>query len=143
MCLTDKFWTALLGVLGRPDIDTDPRFSSPSARSENRDALTEALDAEFRRQPTRHWLAALGGVLPISPVYDLASALENPFLQENGMVSAVPHPARADMRVLSNPLKINGQRLSQRVCSAPGADNDALLGGGQPGLGLEPSKTSA
>ena len=128
MCLTDKFWNALLGVLGRPDIGADPRFSTPSARSANREALTEALDAEFRRQPTRHWLAALGGVLPISPVYDLASALENPFLRENGMVSAVPHPARPDLRVLSNPLKINGQRLPQRVCSAPGADNDALLG---------------
>jgi crotonobetainyl-CoA:carnitine CoA-transferase CaiB-like acyl-CoA transferase len=89
-------------------------------------------------------------VLPISPVYDLASALENPFLRENGMVSAVPHPARADMRVLSNPLKINGQRLPQRVCSASGADNEALLGGVpsaadllQSGGGAGSSKTSA
>jgi crotonobetainyl-CoA:carnitine CoA-transferase CaiB-like acyl-CoA transferase len=128
MCLTEKFWSALLGVLGRPDIGADPRFSTQAARGANRDALTGVLDAEFRRQPTRHWLAVLGGVLPISPVCDLASALENPFLRENGMVSAVPHPERPGMRELSNPLKINGKRLAQRVCSAAGADNEALLG---------------
>jgi hypothetical protein len=31
------------------------------------------------------------------------------------------------MRVLANPIKINGQRLGQRVCSPPGADNDEIL----------------
>ena len=44
------------------------------------------------------------------------------------MIASVPHPARADMRVLSNPIKINGERMSQRVCSAPGADNAEVLG---------------
>jgi crotonobetainyl-CoA:carnitine CoA-transferase CaiB-like acyl-CoA transferase len=71
----------------------------------------------------------LGGVLPVAPVFDLEEALENPFLKSTQMISQVPHPARADMRVLANPIKINGQRLSQQVCSAPGADNAAILGG--------------
>ena len=64
----------------------------------------------------------------MAPVLDLQEALENPFLRSTRMISQVPHPARADMRVLSNPIKINGERLSQKVCSAPGADNDAVLG---------------
>lgn len=128
MCLTDKFWNALLGVLGRADLNGDPRFSSQSARANNREALTAALDAEFRREPTKHWMNVLAGVLPIAPVFDLEQALENPFLRATGMIANVPHPQRPDMRVLANPIKINGQRLSQRVCSAPGADNAALLG---------------
>ncbi len=127
MCLTEKFWTALVDAIGRPELAKDPRFASAKARNENREPLTAALDAEFRKQATAHWLKLLGGVLPIAPVCDLDEALESPFLETNGMINAVPHPARPDMRVLSNPIKINGERLSQRVCSAPGADNASLL----------------
>jgi crotonobetainyl-CoA:carnitine CoA-transferase CaiB-like acyl-CoA transferase len=127
MCLTDKFWNALLGVIGRTDLNADARFSTPAARAGNREALTAALDAEFRKHPTAHWIEALGGVLPVAPVYDLEQALENPFLESNGMVASVPHPERPDLRVLANPIKINGKRLSQQVCSAPGADNAEIL----------------
>jgi len=128
MCLTDKFWNALLGVLKRTDLNADPRFSTQAARANNREELTAALDAEFRKQPTKHWIGVLGGVLPVAPVFDLEEALENPFLRTTQMISHVPHPARPDMRVLANPIKINGERLSQKVCSAPGADNEAVLG---------------
>ncbi len=136
MCLTDKFWNALLGVLKRPDINADPRFATQAARMTNREVLTETLDGEFRKHPTRHWLRVLAGVLPVAPVFDLEQALENPFVKQTGMVSGVPHPARADLRVLSNPIKINGERLTQRTCSAPGADNAALLKKAQPEAAL-------
>ena len=128
MCLTEKFWTALLNTIERPDLAKDPRFATAKARNENRDALTAELDKAFRKQPTAHWMGVLGGVLPIAPVNDLDRALESPFVAER-MVSHVPHPARPDMRVLANPIKINGQRLSQKVCPPAGADNAAVLGG--------------
>ncbi|QJR09535.1 Acetyl-CoA:oxalate CoA-transferase [Usitatibacter rugosus] len=127
MCLTDKFWNALLGVLNQPAITADARFANQKSRLENRDALTKALDAEFQKHPTTHWLKVLGGVLPIAPVYELSTALDSPFLRATDMIKTVPHPARADLRVLANPIKINGKRLSQEVCSAPGADNAAIL----------------
>jgi len=126
MCLTDKFWNALLDVIGRKDLNSDPRFNTQGARNINREPLTAALDAEFRKQPTAYWMKVLAGVLPIAPVLELDEALESPFLVTNGMISHVPHPARATLRVLANPIKINGQRLSQRVCSAPGADNELV-----------------
>ena len=127
MCMTDKFWDALVATLGRPDIKADARFVSQAARQANREALTKTLDAEFRKQPTRHWLTVLAGVLPVAPVHDMEQALENPFLRTTQMIRNVPHPARPDMRVLANPLKINGKRLEQTVCSQVGADNETYL----------------
>jgi hypothetical protein len=44
------------------------------------------------------------------------------------MVRNVPHPAKPDFRMLANPLKIDGERLEQKVCAALGADSEALLG---------------
>lgn len=67
------------------------------------------------------------GVLPIAPVLELDKALDSPFLRTNGMITHVPHPQRPDMRVLANPIKINGQRLAQATCSPMGADTEVVL----------------
>lgn len=125
--MNDAFWEVLVKGIGRPELGADPRFVDLQARLANRDALTAALDAEFRRQPTAHWLEKLSASLPIGPVYDIARALDNPFPQRTGMIGAVPHPQRGSLRVLASPIRINGRRLEQRAGSAAGADNDALL----------------
>ncbi len=127
-CMTQPFWEALAAGLGRPELARDARFATMAARLENRAALTEAVDAEFRRQPTAHWLATLSAILPIGPVNDIAQALESPFPKQTGMIGTVPHPVRGTLRVLANPIRIDGRRLEQRAGSAAGADNEALLG---------------
>jgi crotonobetainyl-CoA:carnitine CoA-transferase CaiB-like acyl-CoA transferase len=57
----------------------------------------------------------------------MAGALENPFLERTGMIRNTPHPQRNDFRTLANPIKLDGQRLASKVCSALGADTDELL----------------
>jgi hypothetical protein len=44
------------------------------------------------------------------------------------MINVISHPLKSDMRVLANPIKINGQRLSQAPCSQFGADNPHYVG---------------
>jgi crotonobetainyl-CoA:carnitine CoA-transferase CaiB-like acyl-CoA transferase len=127
MCMTDKFWAELVNAVGRPELVLDQRFATQASRQANRDALTEIIDRELSQKPTEHWLAKLNGVLPVAPVLDLAEALENPFLRSTGMIRDTPHPARPDMRTLANPIKINGKRLEQTVCSQLGADNAEYL----------------
>jgi hypothetical protein len=35
------------------------------------------------------------------------------------VVSAVPHPVKGELRVLANPIRIDGVRPAQAVCSPP------------------------
>jgi crotonobetainyl-CoA:carnitine CoA-transferase CaiB-like acyl-CoA transferase len=128
MCMTDKFWFELADAIGRSDLKSETRFSTPSLRHTNRDDLTAILDSEIRKQPTRYWLDKLNGILPIAPVLDVAQALDSPFLAETQMIRNVPHPAKPSLRALANPIKINGMRLEQSVCSSLGADNAAFVG---------------
>jgi crotonobetainyl-CoA:carnitine CoA-transferase CaiB-like acyl-CoA transferase len=128
MCMTDKFWSELVSAIERPDLLSDPRFATQALRQANRDALTAIIDGEMRRQSNAHWLGKLNGVLPIAPVLDLAEALDNPFLKTTGMINVISHPEKPEMRVLANPIRINGQRLSQAPCSAFGVDNPAYVG---------------
>ncbi|MEJ8850036.1 CoA transferase [Variovorax rhizosphaerae] len=116
MCMTDKFWHALLGVIGDPVLTADERFKSQKLRAEHRAELTEALDTAFGKKPTAHWLQVLTGVLPISPVLNVRQALDNPFLQEIDMVKDVPHPADPEMKLLANPIRFDGGRLEQVAC---------------------------
>jgi crotonobetainyl-CoA:carnitine CoA-transferase CaiB-like acyl-CoA transferase len=132
MCMTDKFWTELATAIGRPELISDQRFETQASRQANRDALTGIIDRELSQKPTEHWLATLNGVLPVAPVLDLAQALENPFLRSTGMIRDTPHPAKPDMRTLANPIKINGKRLEQTVCSQLGADNAEYLNNPRP-----------
>ena len=62
----------------------------------------------MRKQPTADWLGKFNGVLPVAPVLDLAQALDNPFLKTTGMINVVAHPAKPELRVLANPIKIDG-----------------------------------
>jgi crotonobetainyl-CoA:carnitine CoA-transferase CaiB-like acyl-CoA transferase len=127
MCMTDRFFGELANAIGRPELPTEPHFATRALRQQNRDALTTIIDAELRKQTNAYWVERLGGVLPIAPVLDLAQALDNPFLRANGMIRHTPHPEKPAMRTLANPIKVDGQRLDQTVCSALGADNETYL----------------
>jgi crotonobetainyl-CoA:carnitine CoA-transferase CaiB-like acyl-CoA transferase len=127
MCMTEKFWQALIKEIGRPDLGTNPDYATVEARRTNRDRLTVVLDEEFRKATTSDWLKRLNGLLPAAPVYDMAQALDNPYLRTIGMVQTVPHPLRPDFRALANPIKLDGRRLPSRSAAALGANTDEML----------------
>jgi crotonobetainyl-CoA:carnitine CoA-transferase CaiB-like acyl-CoA transferase len=109
--------------MDRNDLLSDPRFSDPNTRAKNRAALTEALDPTFCSRTTAAWLAAFNGLLPAAPVHRLDQALDSEFARATGMVSAVSHPAKGSLRVIANPIRIDGARPAQAACSPLGADN--------------------
>lgn len=127
MCMTPKFWEALCRGVGREAWLTDPRFVTPATRREHREALSELLDEVFSTRTTQYWIDALAGRLPLAPVLDLPQALDNPFVHRIGMVQELAHPALPHMRVLANPVRVDGQRLPGRACSPLGADTDTVL----------------
>jgi crotonobetainyl-CoA:carnitine CoA-transferase CaiB-like acyl-CoA transferase len=126
MCMTEKFWRILCEEVCRPDLPVDNRFSTATARRTNRAELTAILDGELKAQTTEYWLSRLTSKIPVAPVYEVPEALNAPFTRATGMVSAVDHPVKGELRVLANPLKIDGQRLSQKACAPLGADNAML-----------------
>ena len=80
------------------------------------------------RAPPAQWLETFNGLLPAAPVYRLDQALDSGFARSAGMVGAVPHPVKGSLRVIANPMRIDGERPAQAACSPLGADNDSLLG---------------
>ena len=129
MCMTPKFWQALAEGIGRPEWLDDPRFATPATRREHRDVLSALLDEAFSGATTGEWMQRFAGKLPVAPVMDIEQALTNPFVGEVGMVQSMPHPQAPEgaLRVLANPVKLDGERLPTKACEPLGAATDALL----------------
>ncbi|MEL7188936.1 MAG: CoA transferase [Pseudomonadota bacterium] len=127
MAQLPKFWETLVDRIGRADLRDDPRFKTNADRLANRIVLTEILDAEFSQKPMAHWQGLLEGFVPVSPVYEMGTALDNPWLRTIGMRDQVEHPTRGPIDVLASPIKLDGQRVPNRLAPDLGADSDAIL----------------
>lgn len=127
MCMTPKFWEALAKGVGREAWLADERFVSVESRRKHRAELSELLDEALGQHTTAHWMGHLAGKLPVAPVLDLPQALSNPYVNDIGMIQQMPHASGSSLRVLANPVRVDGQRLPGRACSPLGADTDELL----------------
>jgi crotonobetainyl-CoA:carnitine CoA-transferase CaiB-like acyl-CoA transferase len=116
MCQTPKFWEAFCDLVGRADLAVDPRFATIPARRDNLGALSCAIDAILLTQPSAHWLALLGGKVPVAPILSPGAALDSPHVAAIGMTDSVEHPDAAGgrLRMLASPFRINGQRPEGR-----------------------------
>ncbi len=73
-------------LLGRSELAEDARFLSNQLRVENRDALTEALEAETRKWPAAKLLAACdAATVPAGPINDIAQVFHDPQVQHRGL----------------------------------------------------------
>lgn len=128
MCQIPKFWDIFCRRVGREEWLDDPRYADVGARREHREALQEELDAFFSTEPTAHWVKLLAGHVPVAPVHDVAEALENPYVETVGMLNRVEHPAKpGGLRMLSNPVRIDGERPPSARAPAMGEHTEEIL----------------
>ncbi len=126
MCNKEKFWAALCHALGRPEWSEDARFRTFKERLKNRDLITELLDAELGKRTTGDWLEIFAGVVPAAPVNDIADALDNPYVLQNGGLQTLDHPAHGPYRMVAPPVRTK-EPAPARAAPQLGADTDAVL----------------
>jgi crotonobetainyl-CoA:carnitine CoA-transferase CaiB-like acyl-CoA transferase len=127
MAQTQRFWELLCEKLGRPELARDEAFKDLQARFDNRDRLTEVLDAEFGKRTSAEWLGILRGVVPCGPVNDMTQALKNPYFLERGGVQEIDHPQRPGFKLVASPIRA-GEPLPARPAPKLGEHTEALLG---------------
>ncbi len=127
MCNKEKFWGLLAQELGHPEWQDDPELCNFKVRLQHRDRVTRELDAALMTAPTAHWLDKLAGKIPVSPVFDVAQALDNPFVHERDGVVDVHYDDGRSTRMIANPIRVPGLELPTRAAPRMGEHNEALL----------------
>ena len=126
MCNKEKFWPALCDAVGRPEWSDDPRFKRFPDRLKHRDLVTELLDEVLKTHTTAEWLKRFAGKVPASPINDVAQALDNPFVVENGRLQTLEHPSAGEFRLVAPPVRVN-EAPPARPGPRLGEHTDALL----------------
>jgi crotonobetainyl-CoA:carnitine CoA-transferase CaiB-like acyl-CoA transferase len=80
-------------LVGREDFVGDPRFASDQLRADNRDAITEAMNAWLATRTTEQAIAELEKArVPAGPVLDLQQVLDDPQVKARELLRYVEHP---------------------------------------------------
>ncbi|MBO9514772.1 MAG: CoA transferase [Variovorax sp.] len=124
MCNKEKFWQLLCEVLGRAEWRDLPEYATMAQRLLHRDRLTAALDDVLGQDSTANWMSRLAGKVPAAPVYDVAQALDNAFVAEQGRVLEFAH-ANGPIRMVASPVRAGPHPV--RAAPALGADTDEVL----------------
>lgn len=93
-------------VIGRPELKTDPRFSSVPARFANVTAYFEVRMEGLKSKTTAEWLELFDAAdVPAMPYHTLDSVLEDPHLQDIGFFEMKQHPTEGRTRNMRLPNK--------------------------------------
>ena len=99
---------ALVEVIEREDLRTDPRFSAPPARARHAEELTAVIESWTMKRDKHEVMRALAGRgIPCGAVLDTAEVLDDPHLRERGMVFDLDHPTRGRFAMIGSPLRMS------------------------------------
>lgn len=124
----DRLFRRLCGVLGAPELASDPRFAGNAERTEHRDALKAALEAALAQRGAAAWTAALEAAgVPVSPVAGIAGVAADPQVAARNMLVEVD--GAGGFRVTGSPVKMAGVDDPPRRPGAPalGQHRDRIL----------------
>jgi formyl-CoA transferase len=101
-------WERIGGVLGLPDLSSDPRFVSNGDRMRNIEALVATMETALASGSTDHWVEAFerAGV-PAGPVKTMTQVLDDPQVHARDMVIEVDHPIAGRVKALGCPIKFS------------------------------------
>lgn len=109
-------WLTFLRVLGRMELQDDPRYSTNAARVVNRIALIEDLAPTFLTRTKQEWIdALLDAGVPAAPILDYGEAVVSEQAVARDMVMQVPHPVEGEFKVLGFPVKMRGTPQEVRL----------------------------
>jgi crotonobetainyl-CoA:carnitine CoA-transferase CaiB-like acyl-CoA transferase len=90
----DKQWKAFFEVIGKPQMLSDPIFSSQEARSQHYGEAYAFVAEEMKKRGTAEWIEVLERAdIPVQRMNSVADIVADPHLAAIGYFSALEHPS--------------------------------------------------
>jgi crotonobetainyl-CoA:carnitine CoA-transferase CaiB-like acyl-CoA transferase len=126
---TDKLWRATCDGIERPALLEDARFSSPSLRAKNQDALREVLEEAFAQHDATTLLRIFNARgVPCAPINRYSEVLADRQVAHMGWVENMTLPNGLRTPTVISPQHLSGARLGvYRNPPALGEHTDEVL----------------
>jgi heme exporter protein C len=117
-------------TIGRADLLTDPRFSSPAQIMANMTPLTAIFDELFGAQPMAHWHSVFAGLnVTFGEVRGPQEVINDPQLQENEIIVPLNGAGGKLTSTISSPIKVHGiTKVPARRGPGLGEHTEEILG---------------
>lgn len=129
LCASDGHWQDLLELIGREDLQDDPRFESNTKRVENVDAVDEVVEEwtqQHEKAAIEDLLTSVG--LPCGAVRTVDEVINDPHLEARDMVNEIEHPTYGSIKVPGSAIRLsNSAPPDIEPAPTKGADNASVL----------------
>ena len=101
----DKHWKNFFELIGQSELlERDPRFADLGSRAKHINELYRLVADVLVTRSTSEWLIALDKAdIPVMPLRDLKSVLDDPHLKAIGFFEMVNHPTEGRIRSMAVP----------------------------------------
>jgi crotonobetainyl-CoA:carnitine CoA-transferase CaiB-like acyl-CoA transferase len=126
---TDAQAFAMFDAIGRPELKSDPRFSSVKARLANVRDYFDVRAAGFQTKTTAEWVEILAHAdIPAGPMHTLESLVTDQHLADAGFFCEVEHPVEGRIVDMQFPNQFSaGGRKDYLPAPLKGGDSVAIL----------------
>jgi crotonobetainyl-CoA:carnitine CoA-transferase CaiB-like acyl-CoA transferase len=102
---TDKHWATFMELIGEGEaFRSDPRFANISTRTDHAHELYAWVSKTMEERSSAEWIATLlAADIPVTPLHDLDSLLEDEHLKAVGYLPVVDHPSEGQLREIRVP----------------------------------------
>ncbi|MBL8062742.1 MAG: CoA transferase [Anaerolineales bacterium] len=104
----DRQFESFCNVIGSPELALDERFTTNSARVQNRDVLIPLLKPIFLEKTVSGWLSLIGDQFPCGPINNFEQVFAMRQVREREMLVEMPHPTIGVLPLVGSPLKMKG-----------------------------------
>jgi crotonobetainyl-CoA:carnitine CoA-transferase CaiB-like acyl-CoA transferase len=137
----EDIWKRFARALGRADWIEDERFANAPARSENRDALGEEIEAITATRPTSEWIDVMNEAgVPAGEINDIGQVFGDPQVRHLGLAQPVQGHENPEARLLGQPIHMS--RTPSQIAAPPpkaGQHNEEILAE----IGFDPAQIAA
>ena len=129
ICVGEKHWRNLTGLMGMSELADDKRFATLKERVAHMDLVDETVSSWTSQYPT-NWLfeQMMAAQVPCSPIRTLEEVMNDPNMHARGALEWQDHPQYGRIVVQQSPFRFDGVSPFPLQPSQPlGEDNIAIL----------------
>lgn len=109
----ESLWAKFCNAIQRPDLLTDPRFKTNALRTKHHTDLEPVLADVMAQRDATEWVALFEEAgIPSGPINDIASVVNDPHIQERGMLVELVHKTVGTLKMPGSPIRLSEEPLA-------------------------------
>jgi formyl-CoA transferase len=114
-----RTWTTLCQLLGKEDLEHDPRLANNTQRRKNLPFLIETIEAATTTHESAFWLERLQAAgIPCGPVQNYDKVFQHPQVLARNLLVENDHPKAGRVQMVGKPLKFSATPATDLTPSA-------------------------